>query len=40
MIWEANSSKMEKPNADEWKQAMGFCTSAIIVQGIFESVCR
>ncbi len=27
MIWDANSSKMEEPNVDEQKRAMGFRTS-------------
>jgi hypothetical protein len=40
MIWDANSSKMEEPNANEREQAMGFRTSTTIVQGIFEGVRR
>jgi len=38
MIWDANSSKMEEPNVDEQKRAMGFCICTIIVQRIFEGI--
>jgi hypothetical protein len=40
IIWDANSSKMEKPNVDEQKRAMGFHTCTIIMRGIFEGVHR
>jgi hypothetical protein len=40
MIWDANSSKMEEPDGNERKQAMGFHTSTTIVQGIFKGACR
>jgi hypothetical protein len=34
MIWDANSSKMEEPNANEQGRAMGFHIGTTIVQGI------
>jgi hypothetical protein len=40
MIWNANSSKMEKPNVDEQERAMRFHTCTIIMRGIFEGARR
>jgi hypothetical protein len=35
MIWNFNSSSMEEPNVDEWKQAMGFYICTIDMFNIF-----
>jgi hypothetical protein len=40
MIWDTNSSRMEEPNVDEQEQAIGFCTSIIVMRGIFKGVYR
>jgi hypothetical protein len=38
MIWDANSFKMEEPNANEQEQTMGFHTNITTMQGISKGV--